>query len=474
LHQPLSFRRAFASLLMLAAIFTTVVTFAPPSAAATGFSVSPDFPTAVTPGQTNVPASVLLVNNSNLIEAIGEVQVTSLRMVPSCSNPADTGCDDPGSVADPGAFVVSPTGTGRAGTGCANQSFDITTTSPATGEVRFAPINQGLFLLQQPLLSNEQHRCVIDFTFSVNRVPNHDANAVALGVQTSQVARVEGAHWLLGSPGAAAGTDVTTVTPPPRSDSALADFNGNGSTDVGVWRPSSSQWFIKDQFVRSWGWTGDIPVAGDYDGNGTSDVAVFRPPSGQWFVADQSTTFWGLPGDVPVPADYDGNGSTDIAVWRPSSGQWHIPGQPAVSYGLSGDIPLPADYDGNGTADLAVWRPSSGQWFVRNQLTQSWGLSGDIPVPADYDGNGTADLTVWRPSNGAWYTFNGPIVSWGLPGDVPVPGDYDGNGTMDRAVYRNGQWYFHVNSTTLSYGLSGDAPTPLPPALYMRLVGQGG
>jgi hypothetical protein len=473
-YQPLSARRAFTVVLALGVLLTTMVAAAPSASAAVAFSVSPDFPTTVSSGQTNVPASLVLVNNSTLVEAIGEINVTSLRMVPACSKQADPGCDDPGSVADPGAFVLSPTGTGRAGTGCANQVFDITTISPATGEVDFAPINQGLFLLQQPLLSADLHRCTIDFTFSVVRIPNHDAVAGAQGVQTAQVARVEGAHWLLGSPGQASGADLTTVTPPPASGPALADFNGDGRTDVGVWRPSTSQWFLKDQFARSWGLPGDIPVAGDYNGNGTTDVAVFRAHSGQWFVADQNSTYWGLSGDIPVPADYDGNGTTDIAVWRPSTGQWFLLGQPGVSWGVTGDIPVPADYDGNGTADIAVWRPSTGQWYVRNQVTVSWGVNGDVPVPADYDGNGTMDLTVWRPSNGAWYTFNGPTVSWGLPGDIPVPGDYDANGATDRVVYRNGQWFFQTNAPTIAYGLNGDVPTPLPPALYMRLFKQGG
>jgi len=143
---------------MLGAVLLTTVAFAPPAAAAVGLTVSPDFPTSVTPGQTNIPASLTVVNNSTLVEAIGEINVSSLRMVPACSNPGDAGCDEAGSVADPGAFVLSPTGTGRAGTGCAGQVFDITIVSAATGEVRFAPISQGLFLLQQPLLSTDQQR----------------------------------------------------------------------------------------------------------------------------------------------------------------------------------------------------------------------------------------------------------------------------------------------------------------------------
>jgi hypothetical protein len=64
---------------------------------------------------------------------------------------------------------------------------------------------------------------------------------------------------------------------------------------------------------------------GDYDGNGTTDIAVVRPSSGTWYVRNGTTVNWGTSGDVPVPGDYDGNGTTDIAVFRPSSGTWYVP-----------------------------------------------------------------------------------------------------------------------------------------------------
>jgi len=182
----------------------------------------------------------------------------------------------------------------------------------------------------------------------------------------------------------------------------------------------------------------------DFDGDGKSDLSVFRPSSGQWFIIPSSNPgtsivrSWGLNGDIPVPGDYDGDGITDMAVWRPSSGQWFIipssnPGTPIVqSWGLNGDIPVPGDYDGDGITDVAVWRPSSGQWFIipssnpGTPIVQSWGLNGDIPVPSDYDGDGITDMAVWRPSGGAWYVIpsSAPgtptVTQWGLNGDIPT------------------------------------------------------
>jgi hypothetical protein len=129
---------------------------------------------------------------------------------------------------------------------------------------------------------------------------------------------------------------------------------------------------------------GSPPATGatsDFDGDGTTDIAVFRPSTGGWFVKGAPSMFWGASGDVPVPGDYDGDGTTDIAVFRPSSGMWFVKGAPSASWGTSGDVPVPGDYDGDGRTDIAVFRPSSGMWFVDGGPTTGWGANGDRPTP---------------------------------------------------------------------------------------------
>ncbi len=240
---------------------------------------------------------------------------------------------------------------------------------------------------------------------------------------------------------------------------SVADFDGDGDTDVSLYRPSNGHWYVQNQSETAFGLSGDIPVAADYDGDGETEVAVYRPSQGRWYVQGVFSPYWGLSGDVPVPCDYDGDGDDDLAVYRPSQGRWYVRGVFNRYWGIPGDIPVPADYDGDGTCDLAVYRPSQGRWYVRDQFASFWGLSSDIPVPGDYDGDGAAELAVYRPSQGRWYVQGVFNRYWGVTGDIPVPGDYDGDGGMDLAVYRpsDGRWFVRGQFDTY-FGLSGDFP----------------
>src|SRR5690606_4449074 len=65
----------------------------------------------------------------------------------------------------------------------------------------------------------------------------------------------------------------------------VADFDGDGASDIAVWRPDEPSAFLSlnssDLTFRyvEMGWPGDDPsVVGDYDGDGIDDPAVFRCP----------------------------------------------------------------------------------------------------------------------------------------------------------------------------------------------------
>lgn len=153
------------------------------------------------------------------------------------------------------------------------------------------------------------------------------------------------------------------------------DFDGDLRTDFVVVRPNEAgvtpnyRWYFLGSnfnsgfaYVTTWGTAGDKIVPGDYDGNGKSDITVFRPSDGNWYSiqsnrADQVgtvlTTFgWGLNGDVPQPADYDGDGRTDYAVFRPTEGTWYLSNSnngtyntfSSPSWGMATDQPATAPY----------------------------------------------------------------------------------------------------------------------------------
>ncbi|MBS1793427.1 MAG: VCBS repeat-containing protein [Acidobacteria bacterium] len=268
------------------------------------------------------------------------------------------------------------------------------------------------------------------------------------------------------------------------------DFDGDDSSEVGIFRPPVGEWWYSRSsdnqvLAAQFGTSGDKLVPGDFTGDGKADIAFFRAPTGFWFVLrSEDGSFFSFPfgtsGDVPVPADYDGDGKTDPAVFRPSTVTWFISrssdgGTTIATFGATGDKPVPADYDGDHKADIAIFRPSVGEWWYSRSSTGQtaalqFGLSTDKPVPGDYTGDGKADVAFFRPSSGVWFILRSEDSSFfsfpfGTSGDTPVPADYDGDGKTDTAVFRPATSTWFLNRTTagvsiVGFGAGGDTPLP--------------
>lgn len=280
---------------------------------------------------------------------------------------------------------------------------------------------------------------------------------------------------------------TTNIEEVPGTRRASFDFDGDGRSDVSVFRPTAEAWYLDRSTAGFqavvWGASTDKKVAADYDGDGKADVTVWRPSNGGWYRINSSngaqySVQFGDQGDVPVPADYDNDGKTDEAVFRPSNGTWYLRrsslGFTAVAFGQNGEIPVPADYDGDGIADVAVFRPSDGTWYLQRSslgfTAISFGQAGDKPVAADYDGDSKADVAVFR--SGTWYLNRSSLgfsaVPWGESTDTLVPADYDGDGKADIAVWRpaDGTWHLRQSANgyrSVQFGANGDVPIPAIP-----------
>jgi hypothetical protein len=106
------------------------------------------------------------------------------------------------------------------------------------------------------------------------------------------------------------------------------DWNGDGSTKIGVFRivHGVGRWYLDingnglwngsptDTVYTNFGMTGDIPVTGDWNGDGSTKIGVFRSVNGQgrFYLDYNGNGIWdgcsldmcyssfGLPGDWPV------------------------------------------------------------------------------------------------------------------------------------------------------------------------------
>jgi hypothetical protein len=262
------------------------------------------------------------------------------------------------------------------------------------------------------------------------------------------------------------GSAVTPTPPPqpppnPGDGDNILDYNGDGKSDIGIFRPSNGLWAIKNITRIYFGQGDDLTAPGDYDGNGITEPGIFRPESGLWAGWSGMRCYFGKSGDRPVPGDYNGDGYDDIATFRDESGLWAVRSITRKYFGVKGDIPLHLDFNGDENDNIGIFRPDSGLWAISGVTREYFGGEGDYPVPGDYSGDGMVQIAIFRPEMGLWAIKDYTRIYYGEGGYLPQPADWNNDGKIDITAFflsgKSAGWA----STTLGYvpfGQEDDQP----------------
>jgi hypothetical protein len=294
--------------------------------------------------------------------------------------------------------------------------------------------------------------------------------------------------------GGGCGTAIscTVVVNGSTSVTALFDTAESITAKIGVYRPSTGDFFLdlngnglwdgcKVDLCLKWlAQKSSVPVAGNWDGGDTTRIGTFDAATGTWYLdrngnnrwdgceVDTCITSFGAPGEFSVVRSAIGSNQPGIGVF-PSAvtstvrrkdiitnwGLWKFDASGnSVSdgcqvdscfwkYGNPGDFAVVGDWDGNGIGNIGVFGPSRGSWLLDHngnglwdgctvdKCLSSFGQMYDLPVTGDWDGAGKAMVGVFRPSTGEWFL------------------DKNGNGQLDACV---------VDTCIRSFGKTGDLP----------------
>jgi len=239
------------------------------------------------------------------------------------------------------------------------------------------------------------------------------------------------------------------------------DYNGDGTSDIALFRESSGLWAIRGITRVYFGQNGDIPSPGDYDGNGTTEIAIFRPSSGLWALRALSRIYFGSSGDSPLPGDYNGDDDWEPAIFREDTGLWAIRGVTRIYFGQFGDTPIPGYYSSTGQNKIALFRGTggSGLWAIRGISRFYFGAYPDEPVPGNYSGGGSWEAAIFRPQSGLWAVRDSTRVYFGQYLDGGYPADYHGTGEDAIAIFRPSSGLWAIRGLTRVYfGQYGDTP----------------
>jgi hypothetical protein len=382
------------------------------------------------------------------------------------SSPAGINCGSTCSATFNSGTVVTLTATpssgsifaGWSGTGCTSGS--ITLNADATCTATFSPQSGSLFTLA---ISNAGTgtgtvtsspaglNCGTTCSASFNR-----------GTVVALVATPAAGSTFTGWSGSGCTSGSITLT---SSTNCTANFTATPSvpTKIGVFRPSTGEWFLDRSGNGQWDGCGvdtcispnplgrpdDLPVVGSWSGNGASNIGTFNAATGSWYLDTNGNGAWdgcgvdtcvngfGQPGDLPVTRKISGLNGSIIGTFAPRTvtivkgrkkvqqGFWNFDlngnsnfdgcsADKCDTFGKMNMLPVVGDWNGTGQEEIGVFLSNKGLWYLDSNgngildncrldaCLKKFGISGDIPVVGDWDGTGKVRIGVFRPSTAQW------------------------------------------------------------------------
>jgi PKD repeat protein len=176
--------------------------------------------------------------------------------------------------------------------------------------------------------------------------------------------------------------------------SVSGDWNGDGRTEIGAFRNTSggTKWLLdldgdgeldagEGPFTFL---NGDyLPVTGDWNGDGKTEIGLFRNSTARFFLDMNGDRVWneppdvrvlyGSPIDLPVSGDWDNDGISEIGVFRNATHSWYLdlnsdqtldPEEGPFIFGATTDLPATGDWNGDGRTEIGIFRPTAGRFIL--------------------------------------------------------------------------------------------------------------